>query len=207
MLRLFLYKLRLVRYAIGANGWVVRLQYWWLSQEREHLIFASILGLIPAGLIVAIWFSVNSQHVLIEGRQDAVVVRQHGRELRCLARNVYHEARGEPEAGQIAVAEVTMNRVASKHYPDTVCDVVYEQRWDRIRKRYVGAFSWTELESVSAVDREAWDRAQEVAEKVYYKKEAPKVDGALFYHARRIRPSWARRKVRVARIGRHIFYR
>jgi len=207
MLRAVLYKVRLVRYAIGANGWVVRLQFWWFSREREHLIFASTLGLIPVSLVIAIWYSVNNQHAFIEERQESVKIQGYSRELRCLARNVYHEARGEPKAGQIAVAEVTMNRVASKHYPGTVCDVVYEKRWDRIRKRYVGAFSWTELESTSAVDRKAWERAQEVAERVYYKKEAPKVDGALFYHARRIRPRWARSKVRVARIGRHIFYR
>lgn len=207
MLRSFLYKVRLVRYAMGANGWVVGLQFWWLSREREHLIFASTLGLVPIGLVVAIWCSVDNHHASIEARHESVVVRDHSRELSCLTRNVYHEARGEPVAGQIAVAEVTMNRVASKRFPETVCDVVYEKRWDRIRKRYVGAFSWTELESRSTVDRKAWERAEEVAERVYYQKEAPKVDGALFYHARRIRPGWAKRKARVARLGRHIFYR
>lgn len=51
----------------------------------------------------------------------------------CLALNVYHEARGEPLDGQVAVAQVTMNRVASKRYPNTVCEVVYQK----------SQFSWT----------------------------------------------------------------
>ena len=207
MFRSLLYKVQLVRDAISFNGWVVRLRYWWLTLEREDLIFVSILGLIPAVLVIAIWQSVEFQHKSIENQHKSAEAHQHSRQLHCLALNVYHEARGEPTIGQYAVAEVTMNRVASTRYPDTVCDVVYEKRWDRIRKRYVGAFSWTELDSVSTSDTKAWERASEVAERVYYGKEEPKVNGALFYHARRIRPSWARKKVQVARIGRHIFYR
>ena len=61
----------------------------------------------------------------------------------CLAFDVYFEARGEPEAGQYAVAEVTMNRVASGRYPDTVCGVVHQKNWDPLRKRYVSAFPGT----------------------------------------------------------------
>src|SRR5882672_11161357 len=81
------------------------------------------------------------------------------RNLACLARNVYFEARGEPTAGQYAVAEVTMNRKASGRYPDTVCGVVYQKNWDPLRKRYVGAFSWTELGALPAPRGEEWERA------------------------------------------------
>lgn len=132
-------------------------------------------------------------------------VRQ--RELTCLALNVYHEARGEPMAGQLAVAEVTMNRVASPRYPATICEVVYEKRWDRLRRRYVSAFSWTELDAFAKPDEKAWRRAREAAENVYAERHAPSLDGALFYHSKRIRPSWARKKTPVATIGRHVFYR
>ncbi len=128
------------------------------------------------------------------------------RELTCLALNVYHEARGEPLAGQYAVAEVTMNRVASKHYPNTVCAVVYQKNWDRIRRRDVAAFSWTELESVERPQGPAWERAREAASDVYYARRAPTLQGVLFYHARNVRPRWARYKKPVARIGKHIFY-
>ncbi len=207
MFRSLLCRFRLFLAGIAVNGWVVRLQYWWLTLEKEHLVFLSILGLVPAALAIAIWQSVGVQHKVIETERESVDAHHHSRQLHCLALNVYHEARGEPEEGQYAVAEVTMNRVASKRYPDTVCDVVFEKRWDRIRKRYVGAFSWTELDSVSTSDSKAWQRATEVAERIYYGREQPRVNGALFYHARRIRPSWARKQVRVARIGRHIFYK
>ncbi len=111
-------------------------------------------------------------------------------------------------AGQYAVAEVTLNRVASKRFPDTICEVVHEQKWDIIRKRYVGAFSWTELDADMRPKKGlAWQRAATAAEAVYDSDEAPRLDGALFYHARRIEPRWAKTKKPIAKIGRHIFYR
>jgi spore germination cell wall hydrolase CwlJ-like protein len=137
---------------------------------------------------------------------STVTYQDERRTLTCLALNVYHEARGEPEEGQYAVAEVTMNRVASRFYPDTVCGVVYEKRWDALRQRYVGAFSWTEFDSLPPPKDIQWQRAQEIAEEVYFKRRAPVLVGALFYHANYIRPSWALDKQPVARIGRHIFY-
>lgn len=129
------------------------------------------------------------------------------RDIKCLALNIYHEARGEKRAGQMAVAKVTLNRVASKHYPNNICDVVYEKRWDKIRKRYIGAFSWTEFDEPPKLKSKAWYRAWNVAESVYHNKDQVNLKGALFYHARRIKPSWARKKKPIARIGSHVFYR
>jgi N-acetylmuramoyl-L-alanine amidase len=130
----------------------------------------------------------------------------HAQQLACLARNVYYEARGEPLAGQYAVAEVTMNRKASRHYPKTVCEVVHQQNWDPLRKRMVGAFSWTEFNSLPEPSGDAWSRAKQIAEAVYFEKHIPTMDGALFFHATYVKPSWAKNKKRIARIGRHIFY-
>ena len=101
---------------------------------------------------------------------------------------------------------MTLNRVASRHFPNTVCEVVYEQRWDRKRKRYVGAFSWTELDETAEPKGVSWNRALAAAEGVYDNQQEPLVQGALFYHAVTIEPGWARSKKQVARIGRHIFY-
>lgn len=129
------------------------------------------------------------------------------RELTCLAMNVYYEARGETLAGMNAVAEVTMNRVASSRYPGTVCKVVYQKRWDRLRKRDVSAFSWTEFDVVPHPEGKPWVQAWDVANAVYYRKEPPSLNGALHYHATYIRPSWARGKKPVAKIGAHIFYK
>lgn len=140
-------------------------------------------------------------------RREALARQRHEQNVTCLARNVYYEARGEPTAGQYAVAEVTMNRKASGRYPDTVCDVVYQRNWDPLRRRYVAAFSWTELGELDEPSGEAWRGAREVAETVYYQMHTPAVEGALFFHATYVNPNWAKDKRRVARIGRHIFYK
>ena len=122
----------------------------------------------------------------------------HAQNVDCLARNIYYEARGEPPAGQYAVAEVTMNRTAARGYPNTVCQVVYQK----------SAFSWTDFSVVlSAPAGGEWLRAQRIAEAVYYGKRLPTLQGALFYHATYVKPDWSKERERIARIGRHVFYR
>lgn len=199
--------LRLVYLRLAVNDWALRIRYWWLLQDKRRLLLPLLLGLIPGLLVVAIWQSWESTPPSAETREMSAGAEHRAREMRCLALNIYHEARGEPKAGQYAVAEVTMNRVASSRFPDTVCEVVHEKRWDRIRKRYVGAFSWTEIDSVSTSDDKAWARSVNIAEETFQQGVEPRVAGALFYHARHIRPSWARKKIRVGRVGRHIFYK
>ena len=114
---------------------------------------------------------------------------------------------GEPLEGQYAVAEVTMNRVASSRFPKSVCEVVHEQRWDARRKRQVGAFAWTELDSLRRPSGAAWQQARLVAAAVYDGTYTPRVPNALYYHAKYIKPSWAKPNRRVATIGSHVFYR
>jgi spore germination cell wall hydrolase CwlJ-like protein len=157
-----------------------------------------IVAAVVAGLGFSIAAAIEATHELRAERQ----------ELLCLAKNIYFEARGEPAAGQIAVAEVTMNRLASGRYADTLCGVVYQKNWDPIRKRYVGAFSWTELDELPALAGEEWLRALTIAEAVYRGREPAVLDErAMFYHATYIKPDWAQTKRQVARIGGHVFYR
>lgn len=170
-----------------------RLRLSWYTMDKEPLVFVLILGVLAALFAFAL--------------RAAFAYQDEKRDLACLARNVYFEARGEPMAGQYAVAEVTMNRAASGRFSGSVCGVVYEKRWDPLRRRYVGAFSWTELDTVPTPTGEEWQRAWQAAEAVYYRRKAPALGGALFYHATYIEPDWAREKRRVARIGNHIFYR
>ena len=180
------------RVAWAFRYWRNDLRLFWHAGDKVPWMFAVILGLLVAVFSFAL--------------QALQTYRDEKRDLVCLARNVYFEARGEPIEGQYAVAEVTMNRKASGRYPDTVCGVVYQQNWDPLRKRYVGAFSWTELNSVPTPTGEEWQRALQVAEAVYHGRQAPVVEDALFYHATYVKPSWARGKQPVARIGRHVFY-
>ncbi len=119
--------------------------------------------------------------------------------LTCLALNVYHEARSEPLTGQIAVAQVTLNRVASPRYPDEVCDVVWQRK----------QFSWThDGKSDKPRDAKAWAQAQEVASIVYHNTLTldELTPETLHYHADWVTPHWAHNQQPVTRIGSHIFY-
>lgn len=174
----------------------------WHRADREVLAAALLVALVLAAL------GAGAQAVF--ARRDAAqaeALAAEARELACLARNVYFEARGEPEAGQYAVAEVTLNRKGAARYPDTVCEVVHQKNWDALRGRYVGAFSWTEFAVLPAPRGEEWARAQKVAEDVYYRRVPPRLQGAMYFHATYISPAWAKEKTQVARIGRHVFYR
>lgn len=176
---------------ISASWYSARLS--WASFDKAPFIVAALI----LGVFSSVGFFAY----------DATATRMAKREMKCLALNVYFEARGESTAGQHAVAEVTLNRVASPRYPNTVCDVVYEENWDRLRKRYVSAFSWTEIEKRHQPGGRAWQRAQRVAEESYRGQREPKLNGATLYHSVHIRPSWSRGVKPVARIGRHVFYK
>lgn len=175
---------------------------WWHTADKAAWTAVLLLGLVIGG------FGLALHAVFAQGDERREAAREaERRNLACLARNVYFEARGEPVAGMHAVAEVTMNRRASRLYPGSLCDVVYQKNWDPLRGRLVGAFSWTEFEALPAPDGEAWERALEVADAVYYRRVAPTLQGALHFHASHIKPEWAKDKKLVARIGRHLFYR
>jgi spore germination cell wall hydrolase CwlJ-like protein len=179
-----------------------KLRVFWYRTDKAAWAFALFFGLVVGALVFALGA------VFTQRDAERAFVRDfHARSLDCLARNVYYEARGESSAGQYAVAEVTMNRKASPLYPKTVCEVVYQKNWDPLRNRYVGAFSWTEFDALDAPAGEAWQRAVKVAKDVYYQRRAPVLQGALHFHADYIRPDWSKERQRVARIGRHVFYR
>jgi spore germination cell wall hydrolase CwlJ-like protein len=188
--------------------------YWTLASWRRALLrrwhTADKTAWVAAGLVLAVLAGLGAGmqvHVDREGERREAARAIELENLACLARNVYFESRGEPPAGMRAVAEVTMNRVASRLYPGSVCAVVYQKNWDPIRKRYVGAFSWTEFDSLPEPEGEAWRRAQEFAEAAFYRRAPVTLPGVLHFHATHIRPEWSKEKTQVARIGRHLFYR
>src|SRR5262245_277494 len=189
-----------------AQGWSVvwrgRLVIYWFKRQIEGIAFFAMLALPIIAMGLLVYFAYGNQ---VAARLEAH--RKRGTDLRCLAENVYYEARGEPLAGQIAVAEVTLNRVASPYFPDTICDVVHEARWDPIRRRMVAAFSWTEFDNVRTPRGAAWREAMAAATAVYDGTHTPVAPRALYYHATYIHPYWARSKRQVAKIGNHVFYR
>ncbi len=129
-------------------------------------------------------------------------------EVNCLALNIYHEARGEPRIGQLAVAYVTMNRVVSDRYPNTVCGVVWQRH----------QFSWThDGRSDRPREQRAWQRALAIAQHIYSNYHVFRAiangatditQGALYYYApKHVYPQWAAHKETTAQIGSHVFLR
>ena len=125
------------------------------------------------------------------------------RETRCLTDTIYHEARSESEAGQIAVAEVVLNRVSSGHYADTICGVVYQGA-----ERTTGCqFSFTCDGSMNLpIEAAAWSRAERVARDVILGHKRNIIGDATHYHAEYVDPYWASAYGRSVHIGKHIFY-
>lgn len=133
------------------------------------------------------------------------------KELECLATNIYHEARNEGMTGQRAVAWVTLNRVESPSYPNTVCGVVYQAELNEngIPLRNRCSYSWfCDGKSDEVTDQAAWNVAEVVAAEVMakYGKETDPTNGAIMYHAHYVTPYWASSYDKQARIDSHIFY-
>ncbi len=122
----------------------------------------------------------------------------YGEQLGCLAMNIYQEARGEADEGKLAVGAVTMNRVKSKHYPNSICEVVWQPK----------QFSWTSLKVKYHVpkDLDAWVEALEMAELFMQGEVQTEVGDATHYHATSVSPDWMDKNQLIAQLGNHLFY-
>ena len=124
---------------------------------------------------------------------------------KCLAEGIYFESRGEPVRGQIAVAQVIVNRAFSGHYPASVCGVVYQNAHRRLACQFT--FACDRHPDVIR-DQNAWKRAVSVAQGTLDGKLwLPEVGKATHYHAYWVRPGWVRTMHKLHRIGVHTFYR
>lgn len=123
-------------------------------------------------------------------------------ELECLAKALYFEARGEPVAGQQAVAEVILNRRDSGQFPRTVCGVVTQSNSGGCQFSYQCSGRGQTIR-----EKAAYARAEKIAEAALIGAPRDLTDGATYFHARSVSPNWSRRFVRTTRIGAHIFYR
>ena len=142
-------------------------------------------------------------------------MREHMKEIECLAKNMYFEARGEGQSGQDAVAFVTINRVRSTKYPDTICEVVYQAKTDHrgIPLRNRCQFSWYCDGKIDSITENVYNRILKRSEFIYinyYLNDLMEdtTDGATHYHSRKVKPYWSKHKnyQYVASIGQHIFY-
>lgn len=115
----------------------------------------------------------------------------------CMARNIYHEARGESRIGQLAVGYVTLNRVGKDGFGETVCEVVYQD----------SQFSWTDDQPDAIFDDwDAYTDAMQVAATVFRKTEPdPSLGATYYYNPDKASPSWGRQFTQLAIIGDHRF--
>ena len=128
----------------------------------------------------------------------------YSKDLNCLATAVYFEARGEPIAGQAAIAQIVLNRLRSDRYPKSVCGVVYQNAQQHNRCQFSFA-----CDGKSDIPREAaaWRRARNVAaESLAHRRQVWVLGSATLYHASYVRPGWAPKVALVSRIGQHLFY-
>jgi spore germination cell wall hydrolase CwlJ-like protein len=139
---------------------------------------------------------------LTEAWLMAQPVPQGDSEWQCLTEALYFESRGESLEGQIAVAEVILNRVDSPLYPRTVCGVVKQRGGGGCQFSYVCDGRTDKMREVAAADL-----AGRIARAML--DEAPRLltEGATHFHVKGVRPSWSKRFSRTASIGAHFFYR
>ena len=133
--------------------------------------------------------------------------------LMCLALNTYHEEKNQSMIGQVATAQVVMNRVADSRYPNTVCEVVKQgpkYKGSDVPVRHKCQFSWfcDGKSDEPKKDSKEWRMAQEYARIVLSGRIVLDVtEGATHYHADYVFPAWRKSKTKTVEIADHIFYR
>ncbi len=161
--------------------------------------------------------SYNTIDILPEksGMDDFISSLEYQEQKRCMALNMYFEARNEDsDDAMIAVGYTVLNRVDSERYPDTICDVVFQARRDShgnpIRNKC--QFSWAcdgksdEVDTENVLERRAWERAVTLAEQVMQGEVDNPIGSATMYHATYVSPYWRRAYTQVAKVESHIFY-
>ena len=138
------------------------------------------------------------------GRNIIANAKAAGREQQCLAEAIYYEARSERLPGQKAVAEVVLNRVNNKHFPNSICGVVYQGA-----ERTSGCqFSFTCDGSTAKMPRgKSWEQAQAVADHMIVGASAPMTWRATHYHTTDVNPVWSKTLRQTRKFDTHVFYR
>jgi N-acetylmuramoyl-L-alanine amidase len=150
---------------------------------------------------LAILLSSSFAHASICDKED---------QIQALALNMYHEARGEGRDAMQMVGEVTLNRAENKHFPDNICEVVYQSKLDSSGNPILGKcqFSWyCDGKPDIPRDRVMWYESVKIATGL--------VDGstdfiginATHYHTKHVKPHWAKHYTKVGYYGGHVFYR
>lgn len=135
--------------------------------------------------------------------KDVLAAQAAMDQVQCMAEAVYYEARSETNSGQLAVAEVVLNRVKSKHFPDTVCDVVYQGA----ERRTGCQFSFTcDGSTLKMPQGRYWEISQAVAQLAMMDGYTPFMGRSTHYHTTAITPKWSHKLELTKYVGSHVFY-
>ena len=123
--------------------------------------------------------------------------------ITCLSRTIYWETRGEGAAGMEAVANVVMNRLGHKGFPNTICDVVRQGH-----EQGACQFSWwCDGRSDDAEEEKSYAIAKEISRKALNRQLTDRTGGAMYFHQRKVSPGWSAEYIKTVEIGEHIFYK
>jgi len=174
----------------------------WISRFFKTVGFLAVAVAVVAVCNARLESLRNAQNAMPAGY---VTAAEQTRQLECLTRNIYWEAASEPFEGKVAVAQVTLNRMQSGKFPDSVCGVVYQK--NVFYEKVVCQFSWycEGNQKMKPIHKPLWRESEEVAKKVLLEGfRLPGLKHALYYHADYVNPGWQLPK--IDQIGRHIFY-
>ena len=174
----------------------------WISRFFKTVGFAAVALAVVAVCNTRLESLRTAQNSMPTGY---VTAAEQTRQLECLTRNIYWEAASEPFEGKVAVAQVTLNRMQSGKFPDSVCGVVYQK--NVFYEKVVCQFSWycEGNHKMKPIHKPLWRESEEVAKKVLLEGfRLPGLKHALYYHADYVNPGWQLPK--IDQIGRHIFY-
>jgi spore germination cell wall hydrolase CwlJ-like protein len=187
-----------------------------LDREQAPIVVSSVflkgtsIVLMVLALIMSVWMlhwvvvDKLEKFEPIESSQITTAMRE--RQLSCLSKNIYYEAGGEPFEGKVAVAQVTLNRVNSGKFPNDICKTIYQK--NMVYEKVICQFSWACDRDTGArpPNNASYKESVEVAKKVLLEDfRLPALKDAMYFHGDYINPGWKREK--VAKIGRHIFYK
>jgi spore germination cell wall hydrolase CwlJ-like protein len=161
-----------------------------------------MLAIIGCSLLAILLLRQEFRMDMMEEKLDDIIqikeqIKYTKTDLDCLTRNIYYEAGVEDHRGKFAVAHVTINRLKTGYWGDTVCKVVYAKK----------QFSWTMSKKLPRPNSQLWAESEDIARKVLAGHRVRGLSRSLFYHATYIKdPHWVDTRHEAGQIGTHIFY-
>jgi N-acetylmuramoyl-L-alanine amidase len=160
------------------------------------------LVIIGCSLLALLLIRQEARMDQIEDKLDDIIqvreqVKYTQRDLDCLTKNIYYEAGTESKVGKFAVAHVTVNRLKTGYWGDSICKVVYARK----------QFSWTMLKKLPQPNAKLYAESERIAHKVLAGHRVRSLTQSLYYHATYIKdPKWVDPKHEADTIGNHVFY-